>query len=215
MLFPIGDDQVKGGSFPLLSYTFIVLNIAIYWQQSQHPAMLVPEWGAVPAEILQGERLLNLLSSMFLHGSLLHLIGNMIFLWVFADNIEATIGSMRFLFFYIMGGLAAHAGHIYFNPSSLIPTIGASGAIAAVMGAYLIMFPASRVKVWFFFLTFRMPAILFLGIWIVLQWINGTASLQVNTADTGGTAWWAHIGGFAFGMLAGFYYRFSFRAPDY
>jgi membrane associated rhomboid family serine protease len=213
MLFPIGDDQVKGGYFPLFSYAFIVLNIAVYWQQMQHPDMLVLQWGAVPDEILRGERLLNLLTSMFLHGSPMHLIGNMLFLWVFADNIEATIGSMRFLVFYLLGGLAAHFGHIYFNPASLIPTIGASGAIAAVMGAYLIMFPTSRVKLWFFFLIFRVPAILFLGVWIIMQWINGRASLEVYTADAGGTAWWAHIGGFAFGLLAGLYYRFSYREP--
>jgi membrane associated rhomboid family serine protease len=213
MLFPIGDDQVKGGYFPLFSYAFILLNIAVYWQQAQHPDMLVLQWGAVPEEILRGERLLNLLTSMFLHGSLMHLIGNMLFLWVFADNIEATIGNMRFLVFYLLGGLAAHFGHIYFNPTSLIPTIGASGAIAAVMGAYLVMFPTSRVKLWFFFLIFRVPAILFLGVWIIMQWINGRASLEVYTADAGGTAWWAHIGGFAFGVLAGLYYRFSFREP--
>ena len=213
MLFPIGDDQVKGGYFPLFSYAFILLNIAVYWQQMQHPDMLVQQWGAVPAEILRGECLLNLLTSMFLHSSLMHLIGNMLFLWVFADNIEATIGNMRFLVFYLLGGLAAHFGHIYFNPTSLIHTIGASGAIAAVMGAYLVMFPTSRVKLWFFFLIFRVPAILFLGVWIIMQWINGRASLEVYTADAGGTAWWAHIGGFAFGVLAGLYYRFSFREP--
>lgn len=214
MFFPIGDDQVKGGHYPLFSYAFIVLNVVIFWFQSQAPDMLVGQWGSVPAETMQGENLITLVTSMFLHGSLLHLLGNMLFLWVFADNIEATIGNGRFLVFYLLGGLAAQAAHTFFNPASIVPTIGASGAIAAVMGAYLVMFPSSRIKIWFFFLIFRMPAILFLGIWIVMQWLNGKASLEVATADSGGTAWWAHIGGFAFGVLAGFFFRNSFPAPE-
>ncbi|MCB0570564.1 MAG: rhomboid family intramembrane serine protease [Phaeodactylibacter sp.] len=213
MFFPIGDDQVKGGHFPLFSYALLVLNIVVFWVQTQSPGMMVDTWGAVPAEVVQGKNLITLLTSMFLHGSLLHILGNMLFLWVFADNIEATIGNGRFLVFYLLGGLAAQAGHIFFNPGSIVPTIGASGAIAAVMGAYLVMFPSSRVKVWFFFLIFRVPAILFLGFWIILQWMNGTASLEVTTASSGGTAWWAHIGGFAFGAAAGLYFRFRFPAP--
>ena len=213
MFFPIGDDQVKGGHYPTLSYTFIALNIAVFLYQLQFPDALVGEFGSVPAATVRGENLLTLFTSMFLHGGWAHLIGNMVFLWVFADNIEATIGSTRFLLFYLAGGLAAHAAHIYFNWYSTVPTIGASGAIAAVMGAYLVMFPTSRIKVWFFFLIFRMPAIFFLGFWIAMQWISGTASLEVNTAQSGGTAWWAHIGGFAFGVLAGFYFRFQYPSP--
>ena len=213
MFFPIGDDQVKGGHFPALSYTFIALNIMVFLYQLQHPDALVGEFGSVPAETVRGEHLITLFTSMFLHGGWGHLIGNMVFLWVFADNIEATIGSVRFFLFYFLGGLAAHAAHIYFNWYSTVPTIGASGAIAAVMGAYLVMFPTSRIKVWFFFLIFRMPAIFFLGIWIAMQWMSGTASLEVNTAQSGGTAWWAHIGGFAFGVLAGFYFRFQYPSP--
>lgn len=213
MFFPIGDDQVKGGHFPALSYAFIALNTAVFLYQLQFPDALVGEFGSVPAATVRGEDLLTLFTSMFLHGGWAHLIGNMIFLWVFADNIEATIGSTRFLIFYLLGGLAAHAAHIYFNWYSTVPTIGASGAIAAVMGAYLVMFPTSRIKVWFFFLIFRMPAIFFLGFWIAMQWMSGQASLEVNTAQSGGTAWWAHIGGFAFGVLAGFYFRFQYPAP--
>ena len=145
MLFPIGDDQVKGGYFPLFSYSFIALNIIIYYLQTTTASGLY-EYAAVPVEIVQGQDLHTLITSMFLHGGLMHIIGNMLFLWVFADNIEATIGNFRFLIFYILGGLAAHAAHIYFNLDSNIPTVGASGAISAVMGAYLVMFPTSRVQ---------------------------------------------------------------------
>lgn len=207
MLFPIGDDQVEGGHFPAFSYAFLVLNVVIFIQQFQHPDMMVGAFGSVPADTMRGEDLHTLLTSMFLHGSIMHLVGNMLFLWVFADNIEATIGSGRFLLFYLLGGLAAHAAHIYVSPYNLVPTIGASGAISAVMGAYLVMFPTSKVKLWFFFLVFRVPAILFLGVWIVMQYSSGQASLEHIDANTGGTAWWAHIGGFVFGFLAGMYYR--------
>ena len=211
MLFPIGDDQVKGGHFPLFSYGFIVLNVVIFlFQTSLSPAQLnafIFDYGSIPAETVRGEHLFTLVTSMFLHGGWMHLIGNMLFLWVFADNIEATIGNGRFLFFYLFGGLAAHAAHIYFNYDSGVPTVGASGAISAVMGAYLVMFPSSRIKMLFLVFTFRIPALLFLLFWIWQQWLNGAAALQVQTAESAGVAWWAHIGGFVFGVVAGFYYR--------
>ena len=209
MLFPIGDDQVKGGHFPLFSYLFIALNIVVFAFQMMSPGMLIGEYAAVPAEIEAGRNLPTLITSMFLHGGFGHIFGNMLFLWVFADNIEATIGNVRFIIFYLLGGLAAHAAHIYFNAGSVVPTVGASGAISAVMGAYMVMFPASRVKLWFFFLTFRVPAFLFLGVWIWMQWSSGWASLEVG-AQGGGTAWWAHIGGFVFGFIAGLYFRIAY-----
>lgn len=210
MLFPIGDDQVKGGYYPLFSYSFIALNVVVFlFEMSLSPLQLerfVTQYGAIPYEITRGQDLFTLFTSMFLHGGWAHLLGNMLFLWVFADNIEATIGPRRFVVFYLLGGLAAQAGHIYYNFHSTIPTVGASGAISAVLGAYLVMFPASRVLIWFFFFTFRVPAILFLGFWIWQQWANATA----DTGEGGGVAWWAHIGGFVFGVIAGLYYRNSY-----
>lgn len=214
MLFPIGDDQVRGGHYPLISYIFIALNVIVFFfEVNMPPAQLetfIFEYGSIPAETTRGQDLYTLLTSMFLHGGWMHLIGNMLFLWVFADNIEAVIGSTRFVIFYLLGGLAAHAAHIYFNWDSTIPTVGASGAISAVMGAYLVMFPASRIKMLFFLFTFRIPAFLFLGFWIWQQWASGTAALNVETVQSEGVAWWAHIGGFVFGVLAGIYYRTKF-----
>ncbi len=211
MIFPIGDDQVKGGHNPVFSYAFIAFNILVFFYQAMLPPpqleAFIFTWGSIPIETLQGEDLITLFTSMFLHGGWMHLIGNMLFLWVFADNIEATVGNGRFLIFYLLGGLAAHVGHIYFNAESSIPTVGASGAISAVMGAYLILFPTSRVKLWFLFFIFRVPAVLFLGIWIWQQWSAGTAALGVPVEQNAGVAWWAHIGGFIFGVVAGFYYR--------
>ncbi|GJM36006.1 MAG: rhomboid family intramembrane serine protease [Saprospiraceae bacterium] len=217
MIFPIGDDQVKGGHFPLFSYGFIILNSLVFMYELSLPPQAVEsffmQYGSIPAETLHGENLRSLFTSMFVHGGWMHIIGNMLFLWVFADNIEATIGSYRFLIFYLVGGLVAHASHIYFNPGSVVPTVGASGAIAAVMGAYLVMFPRSQVKIFFFFLIFRISAFVFLGIWIWQQWMSGTASIANANVVTDGTAWWAHIGGFVFGVIAGFYYRGEVK-PD-
>ncbi len=219
MIFPIGDDNVKGGHYPLLSYSFIALNILVFLYElslNATPGALnqfIFDFGALPYEIVNGQDLHTLFTSMFLHGGWMHLIGNMLFLWVFADNIEATIGSTRFFLFYFLGGMAAHACHIFFDPGSEIPTVGASGAISAVLGAYLVMFPRSRVKVLVVFFVFKVPAILFLGLWIGQQWMAGSAALTVPTAESAGVAYWAHIGGFVFGFLAGFYYRAKFTMP--
>ncbi len=230
MLFPIGDDQVQGGSFPIFSYSFIALNVLVFFLQLSQEGNLVCEYGTIPNEIVNGQDYYTLLTNMFLHGGWMHLIGNMLFLWVFADNIEATVGNIPFLVFYVMGGVIASLVHIYFNLgvepnccavcenmscmmgeagkicSGSIPAVGASGAIAAVMGAYLVMFPKSMVRMLFiyFFKVFKIPAYVFLGFWIVQQLVSGFASLGPVTAETAGVAWWAHIGGFVFGVIAGF-----------
>ncbi len=212
MFFPIGDDQVKGGHRPFITYLLLAINVAVFIWQQQQPAQemeaVLQLYGAVPVEIVHGERFYSLFTSIFLHGSWMHLLGNMLFLWIFGDNIEATIGSGRFLLFYLLGAMAAHLGHIWFYAGSTLPVVGASGAIAAIMGAYFVMFPGSRIVVWFFFLTFRVSAFVFLGLWIFQQWINGQEALLLANSGGAGVAWWAHIGGFAFGLPMGVLYRF-------
>ncbi len=145
----------------------------------------------------------------------MHLIGNMLFLWVFADNIESTVGSIKFVIFYILGGMVGSLAHVFTNAGSVVPSLGASGAIAAVMGAYLVMFPSSKIKmlVLIIFRTFKIPAFVFLGFWI-LQQIFSTYGAHV-AEDAGGVAWWAHIGGFAFGVAAGFFFRNFTPMIDY
>lgn len=213
-MFPIGDDQVQGGYRPIFAYALIVLNVLIFlFQVTLSPNQLeqfVGNYGTVPAEITQGHHLSTLFTSMFMHGSWMHLIGNMTFLWVFGDNIEAVIGNFNFLIFYLIGGLAASALQIFTAPASTVPNIGASGAIAAVLGAYIVMFPASRIKilVLYFFSSFYMPAIYFLGIWIIQQLFNGFGHLN-GAGETGGIAYFAHVGGFLFGLLAGYVARRS------
>ncbi len=210
MIFPIGDDNIKGGYKPFVTYTFIALNIIIFLIQFfliSDMRSFYADFAGVPLEIVNGEDLHTLFTSMFLHGGWMHLIGNMLFLWVFADNIEAILGPIKFLLFYVAGGVFASFAHIVFNLGSEIPSLGASGAISAVLGAYLVMFPKSRIKVLFFVRVIYVSALMFLGFWILQQLFSGFASMGPETAQTGGTAWWAHIGGFVFGLALGFYFR--------
>ena len=213
MIFPIGDDQVEGGHKPIISYSLIVINVIVFMLQVSLPQAqlqaFIFQYGSIPQEIISGDDYFTIITSMFLHGGWMHLIGNMLFLWIFADNIEAIIGNFRFLIFYFAGGVAASVVHILFNLQSEIPAVGASGAISAVLGAYLIMFPRSKVKILvvYFFSSFKVSAYLFLGLWIVQQLISGIFSLGIESSESTGVAWWAHIGGFAFGVMSGLFFR--------
>lgn len=205
MIFPIGDDNIVGGHKPIVSYSLIVINVAVFMYElslGTGVEAFITDYGMMPAKIFSGQDYHTLLTSIFLHGSWMHLIGNMLFLWIFADNIEAIIGSTRFIIFYLLGGLIASLAHIAFDPGSLVPTVGASGAISAVMGTYIVMFPRSRIKLIFIiFLTrFNVPAVFFLGFWFIQQLMSGIGT--VGQEQMGGVAWWAHIGGFVYGLLA-------------
>ncbi len=216
MYLPIGDDQIEGGHKPWFAYGFIALNVLIFLYQLAIPETALTDffkqYAAVPATIVAGEEWHTLFSSMFMHAGWMHLIGNMIYLWIFADNIEATVGSTAFLILYFLGGLAAHAGHIYFHPQEMVPVVGASGALAAVMGAYLVMFPRSRIKGYLLVFAVTIPALVFLPIWFAQQFMGGYAAL--GQAGGGGVAWWAHIGGFVFGVVAGLYFRSRYPVPS-
>lgn len=213
MFFPVGDTQVKGGYRPIVAYSFLAINIVVFLYEFSlggHLPQFLHTYGVIPQEIVSGQDYFTLLTSMFLHGGWMHLIGNMLFLWVFGDNIEATVGSVLFAVFYLVGGLAASAAHILSGPASTIPCVGASGAIAAILGAYLVMFPKSQIKIFvlIIFRNFHVPAIAFLGIWFVQQIFSGVGEIG-QSADTEGVAWWAHIGGFIFGLVAGYFMKGS------
>ena len=215
MVFPIGDDKLNGKYFPLFSYGFIAINILVFLLQlSVSPEgqdAFMEKYAAIPALVNSGNGYLGLFTSMFLHGGWMHLIGNMLYLWIFADNIEARIGNIPFLLFYALGGLVAAGGQMLIDPTSTVPMVGASGAIAAVMGAYIVMFPKSRIKMIFivFMSIFYIPAWAFLGFWFAQQIFSGVGAMGVT--EGGGVAWWAHIGGFAFGLLWGYLFR---EKPD-
>lgn len=216
MFFPIGDDNVKGGYKPYFSYLLIFINIALFLYELSLGEKLdafLSQYAFSAYEIMRFTDMQALFTSMFLHGSWMHLIGNMMFLWVFADNIEAVVGNMKFLIFYLLAGLAAALAQVIMFPDAMTLTLGASGAIAGVLGAYLVMFPASRIRVLFIVFTFSVPAILFLGFWIIQQFMNGYGALSAE-ADTSGVAWWAHIGGFIFGVIAGLYYRITLKTTQ-
>jgi len=214
-MIPIGDQNIRSRGRPWVTWLLIAVNVVVFiYELTLGPGQLeafATQYGAVPQQILQGENLLSLLTSMFLHGGWVHVISNMLFLGVFGDNVEAVLGKLRYLIFYLGGGLAASAAQILLNPASQQPIVGASGAVAAALGAYVVMFPRSQVRVLVFFGYFapttRVAAFLFIGIWFVTQLLSGVASLGVNTAQTGGVAYWAHVGGLVAGAVVGFIFR--------
>jgi membrane associated rhomboid family serine protease len=207
-MFPIGDTNVRGGYPAVVNWLFIGINVLVWifeaGMSNQAVQQFINTYGVIPAEIMAGNNLLSLFTSMFLHGGWAHIIGNMLFLWVFGDNIEAVLGHIGFTVFYLAGGLAASVAHIFFNLGSQIPSVGASGAIAAILGAYVVMFPRSQVRllIGYGYIT-RVSAIVFLGVWFISQLFNGVAAIG-QTAQTSGVAFWAHIGGFVFGLVMGF-----------
>jgi membrane associated rhomboid family serine protease len=211
-MIPLRDSN-RSETFPLVNYALIGANLlAFLWQASLGPALekafflygLVPIRYSDPSlasrfNVL--EQILPFFSSIFLHGGFLHLLGNMWSLYLFGDNVEDRLGHLRYLFFYLLCGLVAGLTHLFTNWGSPVPTIGASGAISGVMGAYLIMFPGARVltllPIFFFLQLIEVPAFLFLGLWFLMQILSAGAS----SGQAGGVAWWAHIGGFLGGML--------------
>jgi membrane associated rhomboid family serine protease len=213
-MFPIGDEDEPGGAFAIVTYAVIALNVLAFFlelgQGSEASLQsFITSWGVVPREYALRQDLApaipapfwsTLFTSMFLHGGWMHLGGNMLYLWIFGDNLERVMGPGRFLIFYLICGIAASAAHIAFNMQSAIPSVGASGAISGVLGGYLLLFPRNRVRVLTRGGIVAVPAMLMLGMWIVIQFINGMGSMA-RTPETAGVAYMAHIGGFVAGLL--------------
>jgi len=219
MFFPIGDDNVKGKAYPIITYLLIAINCYVFWQQLQYtPEQLSKffyHYGCVPELIWRAQNLHTLFTSMFLHSGWMHIIGNMLFLGIFADNIEATIGNFKFLLFYLAGGVFAALVHCYVLAGSTIPCIGASGAISATLGAYLVMFPSSRIRVLIFIFPIRVSAFFFLLLYIAEQVMAGWESLQLRATDSSGVGYWAHIGGFGYGFVRGWFFRKHLAKANY
>ncbi len=203
-MFPIRDHN-PSQSQPVVTISLIIANVVVfisYWSLFSQPEILglFAKWAMIPAHIAAGDGWHTLVTSMFLHGGVMHLAGNMLFLWIFGDNLEDELGHVRFLLFYISCGVLASVAQVLADPGALNPTVGASGAIAGVMGGYLLLFPRARVDVLFIFIIifkiFPIPAWVMLGVWFGLQLLNGVGA----DVSSGGVAYWAHAGGF----LAGF-----------
>jgi rhomboid family protein len=223
--FPIGDDNTQRRITPYVNYTLIAINVLVFLYQMTNDQFTLG-YSVVPAEITQGRDIvgpvrgvkglelaqspspiyLTLLSAMFMHGGWLHLGGNMLYLWIFGDNVEDRMGHLKYLAFYLLCGFLASATHIFFGPNSLIPSLGASGAIAGVLGAYLVLFPRQGIRVIQWGMITELPALIVIGLWGVLQFISGFGSLGKGGAS-GGVAFMAHVGGFVAGILLVFLFR--------
>jgi len=207
-------DTIRSETYPVVNSSIIVVNVLVFLvelSQGQRLDGFIKIYGLVPvrysipqisAYFTTGQQFLSFLTFMFLHGGFLHLLGNMWFLYIFGDNVEDRLGHFRYLVFYLLCGLASGISHLVINWHSVIPTIGASGAIAGVMGAYFILYPRAKVltlvPIFIFFQFIELPAFLFLGIWFLFQFLSAAGA----SAQAGGIAWWAHIGGFVFGVIA-------------
>jgi membrane associated rhomboid family serine protease len=245
-MIPIGD-RLSSRTIPYVNIALIVVNFLVFFYEltlntqstfrsASELDLWFQDWGAVPAcvthslglnpnvdpralaVLCQGDRsLLTPFTSMFIHAGWLHILGNMLFLWVFGDNVEDALGHVRYLVFYLIGGLVAAATQVALNMNEFVPSVGASGAIAAVMGAYLVMFPQARIAVFiplFFFLgATYIPAVVLIGIWFIMQLFTGVASIGYATGGGGGIAWGAHVGGFVAGLLLVNLFRAGRRSP--
>ena len=214
-MFPIWDD-VPTKKFPLITIILIVLNSIVYLYQmslGERFNEFIYSMGLLPFEITHNIDIfppgpspiyLTIFFSMFMHGSIVHLLGNMLFLWIFGNNVEDYLGRKNFVIFYLFCGIAAALTQIFFNPDSIVPMVGASGAIAGVLGAYLLLYPRAKVTTviifGFFIRLIKIPAVVVLSFWIIYQFLYGISSLAVKSGE-GGVAWFAHIGGFISGII--------------
>jgi membrane associated rhomboid family serine protease len=212
-MLPIGDDNSSRRIAPIVTYGLIALNVLFFLVELGGGDNFIMKWAFVPSRFLAspGADFLTLFTSMFMHAGWLHLGSNMLYLWIFGDNVEDRFGHAKFLFFYLLCGLAATAAQLAFSLDSNIPNLGASGAIAGVLGAYILLFPKGRVSILQGQSVIPVSALIVIGLWFVLQLFSGIGSIA-NTADTGGVAFMAHIGGFVAGFLLTFLFRGSSRA---
>jgi rhomboid family protein len=201
-MFPIGDDDTARRTVPVVTYALIALNVLFFFVELSGGEPFIERWAVVPRRLLAnpGGDFLTIFTSMFMHAGWLHLGGNMLYLWIFGDNVEDSFGHVKFLIFYLICGIAATLAQLAFSTGSDVPNLGASGAIAGVLGGYILLFPRGQVKVLMGRGVIPMPALIVIGIWIVLQLVSGIGSISAS-AQTGGVAYMAHIGGFAAGII--------------
>ena len=201
-IIPLSDASRRPAHFPLMTLLIIAINAFVFVCELAGGEAFVLTWAAIPANIVGGHHWITILTAMFMHGSWSHIIGNMIFLWAFGPEVEDAMNPLRYLIFYLLGGLVAMLAQVMANPHSTVPNLGASGAIAAVMGAFLVTYPRDRIRallvIFVFVRVTFIPAVLLIGVWFLIQLFNAGS---VATVQTGGVAYLAHVGGFAFGAL--------------
>lgn len=201
-VIPLSDATRRPRHFPFITLLIIAINVIVFLQELVYGDAFVTKWAVIPATIVAGRDWITILTAMFMHGGWMHIIGNMVFLWAFGPEIEDIMNPLRFAVFYLAGGLAAMLAQIAVNPDAMVPSLGASGAIAAVMGAFLVTFPHDRIRslliIFIFVRITFIPAALLIGFWLVIQLFNAGA---VANVQTGGVAYMAHVGGAVFGAL--------------
>lgn len=211
MVFPIGDDDSARQSVPIVTYLLIIVNVLVFLLELSRGDDFIRTWSFIPREFSArpAAEFQTIFSAMFMHGGWLHLFGNMLYLWIFGDNVEDNFGSFRFLMFYLLCGIAATFTQFAVMPHANVPNLGASGAIAGVLAAYVVLFPQGRVSVLIGRGVTEVPAVLVIGLWIVLQFVSGIGTItnSTQTADLGGVAYMAHVGGFVAGLVLVFVFR--------
>jgi membrane associated rhomboid family serine protease len=216
-MFPVSDDNSQRRTFPTVTLTLIVINVLVFLLELAGGDQFITNWAFVPSRFSEdpGTNTVTIFTAMFMHGGWLHLFGNMLFLWIFGDNVEDRFGHVKFLIFYLLTGIAATLAQYWVAPGSGVPNVGASGAIAGVLGAYILLFPQSRVNVLVGRQIMQMPAVIVLGMWILLQLVSGVGTIAYTdeSANVGGIAYMAHIGGFVAGFLMTYLFRGSERPP--
>ena len=202
-MLPLGDADRRLVRLPVMTIFIIAINVVVFLMELAGGQSFIERWAVVPAEIASGAGYVTILTAMFMHAGLAHIAGNMVFLWAFGPQIEDAMGSIRYAVFYLLGGLIATVAQVVVAPASTIPNLGASGAIAAVLGAFLITYPRDRIRTliflgWFINITV-IPALILVGLWFLIQLFSALGALA--TVQSGGVAYMAHVGGFIFGML--------------
>lgn len=213
-MIPLRDENPTHNT-PIITYLLILINIGVFLFQmmlGSNNEAFIYQFALIPADVTNLaslESIFDIFTSMFMHAGLAHIGGNMLYLWIFGDNVEDRLGSFKYIIFYLIGGVVASLTHIFTNPGSTIPTVGASGAIAAVLGAYLVLYPSQKVltliPLGFWLRMTMLPASVVLGLWFVLQFFQGV--LTLGMPDVGGVAFWAHIGGFISGVILGWLFK--------
>jgi membrane associated rhomboid family serine protease len=207
-MFPVGDDNTGRRTLPVVTYALIAANVLFFFVELARGDAFIDTWSFVPARFMADPagNFVTIFTSLFMHAGWVHIGGNMLYLWIFGDNVEDRFGHLQYLLFYLACGVSATFAQLAFSLGSAIPQLGASGAIAGVLGAYLLLFPNRRVTVIAGYGIVRMPALIVIGFWFVLQLFSGIGSLA-QTADTGGIAFMAHVGGFVAGYVLALFLR--------
>lgn len=211
-MMPLGDDNSLRKTTPVVTYILIILNILFFFGELGGSEEFIKQWAFIPQRFTANPvgDFPTIFTSMFMHAGWMHLAGNMLYLWIFGDNVEDRLGKIKYIFLYILSGIAAIFAQYILSPHSDLPNIGASGAIAGVLGAYILFFPGQKVEVLLGRSIVAMQAVIVIGFWILLQIVSGVGSLS-STQDTGGVAYMAHIGGFAAGLAVAFLFRVTGR----